>query len=84
MFTAAMSDDYIPIACGQHSEYELAIMHKQTLRIVWQDPKQEQHTLLTIPTDIVTRDHAEFLLVTDTTGNQLELRLDKIINAQAV
>jgi len=76
-----MSDQYKPVSCAIHSEYELAIMHNQSLHITWQDSNNEHQTLFAIPDDLFTRDHAEYLLITDVTGTQLELRLDKILEA---
>ena len=77
-----MSDLYQPVSCGIHSEYELAIMHNQRLCIKWQDSIKERHTLFAMPNDIFTRDHAEYLLVTDEAGTQTELRLDRILEAR--
>ena len=37
-------NDYIPIACKLHSEYELAIMQGRSLRLSWRDAQQARHT----------------------------------------
>lgn len=70
--------DYTPIDCGQHSDYELAIMHRQCLRISWQLPGGQSRIEVVTPVDLVTRNHEEFLIVDDRDGKRLELRLDHI------
>ena len=74
--------DYTPIDCGKYSEYELAIMHAQQLRISWREPDGQLHVAVITPTDLVTRDHEEFLLADDASGGSLELRLDYIIKTE--
>ena len=80
-----MSDDkYIPVSCAQHSEYELAIMHRQLLNITWQDEQEKsQHTSL-MPYDLFTEQNCEYLLAKDTDGENKKIRLDKIIEADII
>jgi len=73
-----MNDEYKAVSCELHSQYELAIMRKQMLRIAWLDSKKEPHISCVLPEDIFTRNHAEYLLVTNEKGELIELRLDKI------
>jgi Rho-binding antiterminator len=70
--------DYTPIDCAQYSEYELAIMHRQRLRISWEQPGDRAHIAVFTPVDLVTREHEEFLVVYGHDGQRLELRLDHI------
>lgn len=81
------NEPYQPIACETYSQYELAIMHRQPLRIAWRDD-QGHHRLGTVmPKDLQTRDHEEFLLATSAQGEDLRIRLDYIVSsnvAQAV
>jgi Rho-binding antiterminator len=70
--------DYTPIDCAQYSEYELAIMHRQRLRICWQEPGGQLHIDVFTPVDLVTREHEEFLVVNGGDEQRLELRLDHI------
>lgn len=70
--------DYIPIDCGQHSEYELLIMQHRSCRLGWRDAAGSMHTRVVTPTDLRTRNNAEYLEVTDAAGVTLELRLDRI------
>ena len=70
--------DYTPIECGLHSEYELAIMHREVLRLRWQDEHLQVHTESVTPLDLVTRDGAEFLLALGRDGVTHQIRLDRI------
>ena len=47
--------DYTPVDCGLHSNYELAIMQHQPVRLSWQDNEASVHTETVLPTDLVTR-----------------------------
>ncbi len=73
--------DYIPIDCGQHSEYELAIMQHHKLRLSWQDSGGQTHLETVTPTDLLARRHEEFLVVLTQTHEIRELRLDRIRSA---
>ncbi|MGD8515207.1 MAG: Rho-binding antiterminator [Granulosicoccaceae bacterium] len=76
------SDDYTPISCASHSEYELCIMHRQRLRLTWRDETGAQRVGVVSPVDLITRERVEYLLVKDEHGEQKQIRLDKIIEAQ--
>ncbi len=45
--------DYVPIACSLHSEYELAILHRQPLRLVWNEGNVI-HDEVVLPLDLKT------------------------------
>jgi Rho-binding antiterminator len=79
-----MMTDYTPIDCGLYSEYELAILHRKRLRILWQEPNGKAHLELLEPKDLKTRNHEEFLIAENMKGQRLELRLDHIRKAEAV
>lgn len=68
-----MSSDYQPIACGTHSELEHAVMHRKQLKVVANGIKVEG-----IAADMMTKNRAEYLVLTDNDGNHHECRLDKI------
>ncbi|MDH5181316.1 MAG: transcriptional antiterminator, Rof [Gammaproteobacteria bacterium] len=75
-----MSNDdipYRPISCALYSEYELAIIRRQRLKLVWHTQEQT-HISCVIPEDLQTRDHQEFLIAREHTGNVLYIRLDHI------
>lgn len=76
--------DYTPVDCGLHSEYELAVMHRQTLRLTWRDNGGDLHTQAVLPADLRTRNHEEFLAVTGEDGAEQEIRLDRITHFEAV
>ncbi len=70
--------DYTSIDCGQHSEFELAIMHKKSLLLSWHEPGKEKQTKQVLPVDLIARNHEEFLLVESKHGDRQEIRLDYI------
>lgn len=74
-------NDYTPIDCEQYSRYELAIMHRQRLRVVWLDRNGNSHLETLLPINLNTRDHAEYLLARNLHGKELELRLDRIVRS---
>ena len=71
-------NDYVPIDCGLHSEYELAIMQHRKLAIRWLEDEQTEHSATVIPLDLYTRNSEEFLLVRNPEGNEQPIRLDRI------
>lgn len=72
--------DYTPIDCGLHSEYELAIMRRQSLRLAWNDARGTLHIGIYRPLDLHTRDGAEFMVVADADGTESRVRLDYIMS----
>lgn len=71
-------DPYEPIACGQHSRYELAVMHRVELQLAWRDENGGAHISKVTPTDIKTVNGEEFLIAQSPDGVTYEIRLDKI------
>lgn len=74
-----MSDNYTPVSCAVHSEYELVIMRGLSLRIRWRPANGLELTETLKPYDLVTRDGAEFLLALNENNQDIKIRLDKII-----
>ena len=72
--------DYVPVDCGLYSEYELAIMHRDRLRLSWHDFAGNAHIGVVLPTDLRTRNGAEYMVVTEQDGSMLEIRLDRILH----
>ncbi|HMV37793.1 MAG TPA: transcriptional antiterminator, Rof [Plasticicumulans sp.] len=72
------ADPYVPIDCELYSRYELAIMHRRTLRLVWRDEAGGTHLETVLPCDLQTRMHQEFLLAETLDGEPRCLRLDRI------
>jgi transcriptional antiterminator Rof (Rho-off) len=73
--------DYRPIPCGQHSDYELAIMRREWLLITGRSNRGDEQGLRCQPQDLVTRTGEEYLLVRTEAGDTLEFRLDRIESA---
>lgn len=81
-------DSYQPIECGLHSEYELAIMHGQTLNLRWQDADGVEKSQAVKPLDLNVRKGEEFLLVRLLNGSsddaELSIRLDRILGFEVI
>ena len=73
-----MTKPYQPIPCALHDEYEIAIMHKKTLRIKWSNEEGNQHIENILAKDILVKDKQEFLVADRENGDALCIRLDKI------
>mgnify|MGYP001154507365 CR=1 FL=1 len=74
------SDDYTPISCHRYSEFEVAILHHKTLRLHWRDDNAMDHIDRAVPKDLQTLNHAEYLIAEDSQGQQLRIRLDRILS----
>lgn len=73
-----MTDQYKPIACALHDKYEVAIMHRQKLRITWLDDSGDSHDSLVLPLDTRVENGEEFLIAEEEGGERLSIRLDRI------
>lgn len=71
--------DYTPIDCGRHSEFELAIMHRDTLNLIWRNAHGVTRTEVVIAADLLTRNSEEFMRVSNRSGIEREIRLDHIL-----
>lgn len=79
-----MSDQYRPIDCNLHSQYELYIMHHELLRMAWLDEQGQEHLDLLMPTDIRTELGAEYLICENNHDMATKIRLDRIVRAAPV
>ena len=79
--SAKSGADYLSISCATYSEYELAILHRQKLRLVWSDGNVI-HDQVILPLDMQTRNHEEFLIGRDEAGTSVTIRLDHIRRKQ--
>lgn len=70
-------NQYEPISCALYSEFELAIMHRQKIKLVWHEDGQTRIATIT-PLDLNTKNHQEFLIAEDHKGQDLHIRLDYI------
>ena len=76
-------NQYQPISCALYSEYELAIMRHQQIRLVWHEDGQTRIATVT-PLDLKTKNHQEFLIAKDHQGQALRIRLDFIRSQQFI
>lgn len=76
--------DYTPIDCGRHSEFELAIMHRDTLKLSWRGADGATHTEVVTAADLLTRNSEEFMRVSNTRGIEREIRLDRILQCSRI
>ena len=73
---------YNPVSCDIHSQLELFIMHKKKLHVEYIQNDDTMKQIVT-PYDIVTRkDKGEYLLATDDSEQNLEIRLDALRHFQ--
>ena len=68
---------YVPISCDLHSEYELAILRRQWLRLVWTD-RNVVHDEMVLPLDLKTAHHEEYLVCRTKDDTTHEIRLDHV------
>ena len=80
-----MTDRYRPIDCEVYSGYEVAIMHRQRLRMHWRDVEGNDYLGTLWPLDLKTEPtKEEFLLMKDLDGRHFRIRLDRIVSSEAV
>jgi Rho-binding antiterminator len=75
------AEPYLPIACAFHEHLEFSVLRRSWLRLVYR-LGQDQHDLPILPTDVATRDGAEWLSYIDEAGNSGVVRLDWIVSAK--
>ena len=76
--------DYRPIPCEVYDRYERAIMHRDRLRLSWRDDSGQAHLETVVPDDLETRAGEEFLLAHGLDGSLRRVRLDHILEAEAL
>ena len=77
---------YVPISCDLHSEYELAILRRQWLRLVWSDENSARnviHDQIVLPLDLKTANHDEYLICRTKDNSTREIRLDHVRRMEA-
>ena len=75
--------DYQPISCAAYDQYEIAIMHKQKMRLAWHEDNVLFDQIVT-PLNLRTSQGKEFLILRTTDGETRELRLDQIRRAESL
>jgi Rho-binding antiterminator len=79
-----MNKPYQPIPCALYSEYELAIIRHQSLRVSWTDSSGATRVETLRPRNLRTRNHQEFMIARKLTGERHVLRLDRIQHAEII
>ncbi|MHB1528315.1 MAG: transcriptional antiterminator, Rof [Acidiferrobacteraceae bacterium] len=69
--------DYRSIPCAEYDRLELAILHRERLRLRWSEGGVE-HLERGQPLDLVTEKGAEFLVFRGLKGATLRVRLDRL------
>lgn len=71
------ASDYQPISCARYDQYEIAIMHRRRMHLVWDDDNVIYDQVIT-PLDLRTAHGQEFLILRLDSGETCEVRLDRI------
>ena len=74
---------YQPISCAHHDVYEIAILRRQRLRLVWREGDISYDDVV-MPVDLKTHQGEEFLIAHSPTRDALKIRLDHIRQASPV
>jgi Rho-binding antiterminator len=74
---------YEPIPCAVYSTYELAILRRRDLRLLWREGSV-YYRLPVTPLDLETRAGEEFLHCRLPSGSRARLRLDYILRADPI
>lgn len=74
---------YEPIPCAVYSAYELAILQRRQLRLLWREGNV-YYRLPVTPLDLETRAGEEFLHCRLPSGERARLRLDYILRTEPV
>lgn len=74
--------EYVPIACAEHERLEFAVLRRQRLHLRQRGEDGEEREGVVLPTDVQTRDRAEWLSYLDADGAAGVVRLDRIISAR--
>ncbi len=73
------TNEYRPISCANYEFYELAILQHRRLRLAWDvEASNVVCDHVVTPLDLKTLKGEEFLIMRDTDGATVELRLDRI------
>ncbi|MEW6679055.1 MAG: Rho-binding antiterminator [Pseudomonadota bacterium] len=73
--------DYVPISCMAHERLEFAVLRGQKLRLRLKQEDGSAQELVVLPTDVATRNQAEWLSFRKEDGQTDEVRLDQILSA---
>lgn len=68
---------YQPIACVNYELFEVAILRKRPLHLIWSEDNVIYDQTIT-PVNLETRQGEEFLILRDAQGESHRVRLDRI------
>lgn len=74
--------DYVPIPCIAHEKLEFAVLRRQKLRLCLREEGGEAREIIALPTDVATRNGAEWLSYRAEEGEAGVVRLDCILSAE--
>jgi len=77
-----MSDEYKPISCDMHSQYELWIMRGQDIKLVWRDDRGITCIERVKPADVRADSGVEYLYFESASSPSHRVRLDHILRAE--
>lgn len=73
--------DYVPVACAFHERLEFSVLRRQRLLLRYRVGDGVEEGVV-LPTDVVTRDGAEWLGYRTEDGRSGWLRLDTLLSAE--
>ena len=79
-----MTRNYKPISCTLYNFYEVSILERKSLRIVWRSARGLDRIETLRPVDLRTRNSAEYMIARNQLGHCRVLRLDHIRSAAAL
>lgn len=77
MNTDRIETDYRPIACASYDQYEIAILRRRRLHLVWDEGNVTFDRIVT-PLNLRTAAGEEFLVMRLADGDVREVRLDRV------
>ena len=78
-----MSDEYKPISCDQHSQYELWIMRRQQIKLAWHEDDITRIARV-MPVDVRADNGVEYLYFETGDASGDRVRLDHIVEAEPI
>lgn len=76
--------DYKPIPCAFHERLEFAVLRRQKLKLQLLQVAGRNAEEIALPTDVFTRDGAEWIDLVWSDGSTGRVRLDAILRAEPV
>jgi transcriptional antiterminator Rof (Rho-off) len=74
----SLLNEYQPIACALHEQYQYAVIKKHRLDLLWVDVMGERFRAVVMPKDVFTRSKEEYLRAEINADETIEIRLDRI------